>query len=69
MKKALLYPIMIESYSPSKKQFIWVQGYKVVSPEGEELQPYMRKVSTHYESSASVFCKEKGWSYKIVRNK
>lgn len=38
-----------------------VDGFKIVTPNGAEIQPYMRK------QAARNFCRELGWKTKEVR--
>lgn len=61
-RKAKLVPVKMEVPRPShgKPGYAWVDGFKVVTPEGSELQPYMRV------NEAKRFCKDQGWSYEIV---
>lgn len=64
--KAKLKPVMMEVYT-SNRGYHWVEGYQVVTPEGLELQPHMRKRNTNYDVSASNFCKNMGWHYEIIK--
>lgn len=37
----------------------WVNGFKVIDPQGREIQPYMRI------REAYAYCKEQGWSFRV----
>lgn len=56
--EAKLIPVQIEV--PAGRSYRWVEGFKVVTPEGKELQPHMRK------RAAQQFCKTQGWNYKVA---
>jgi len=68
MNTALLIPTTIEIWQPSKRCYVWVKAYKVVTPEGVELYPPMRVTGSHYEKSARQFCTSQGWKIKIANS-
>lgn len=66
--KAKLITSQMEIGSPRKTRshgfqpsYRWVECYKVIDPQGREMQPYMRK------REAVKFCKLNKWEYEIVK--
>ena len=60
-KIAKLISVRIEVPQKSRRRhgvgsYKWIDGFKVITPEGMELQPYMRK------REAVSHCKERGWT-------
>lgn len=55
---ATLVPVLMEV--PRGRKYAWVEGFKVVTPTGSEIQPYMRK------REARAFCRERGWAAKQI---
>ena len=55
--EAKLFPVQIEvgALIRGRPAYRWVEGYKIINPQGHELQPYLRK------REAVAFCKESGW--------
>jgi hypothetical protein len=62
---ALLIPVDRER-GYGKKPFEWIPCYKVIAPNGNEIQPYMRKITNRFEQSAKDYCKAQGWETKIL---
>lgn len=58
LPEATLFPVLIEARNT--RSIRWVQGYKITSPDGKELQPFMRR------RAAKAFCKAQGWAYFIT---
>lgn len=67
MKVATLVPTMIERWMPSKKCYAWVKAYIVINPDGVELAPPMRAITSHYEAGAREFCRKQGWRVIIKK--
>lgn len=63
MSIAKLVPVMLERCYRSRSwftnrlspRFYWVEGYKVITPDQKEIQPYMLKLE------ARRYCREMGW--------
>ena len=55
---AQLVPVLIEkpAFRHGKPSYVWRPGVKVVTPEGQEMQPYMGV------REARAFCKQQGWT-------
>ena len=62
---ALLIPVERER-GYGKNPFEWIPCFKVITPEGNEIQPYMRKGTNRFEQSAKEYCKAQGWKTKIL---
>jgi hypothetical protein len=57
---AVLVPTRVE-VAAKGGGYKWVDGYKIISPESKEMQPYMRK------AAAKRYCKIAGWSWQVAR--
>lgn len=58
---AKLVPVRIEvaALRHGKPIFLWVNGFKVITPSGAEIQPYMRS------REAREFCRSHGWAIEV----
>lgn len=63
MTKAILRNVRFEvPYTRNgRPSYKMVEGYQVISPEGSQLFPYMRKLE------AISFCKQRDWKYEKAR--
>lgn len=57
---AMLVPTRVE-VAAKGGGYKWVDGYRIISPEGKEILPYMRK------AAAKRYCKSAGWSWQVAR--
>lgn len=60
MALAQLHLVTIEEIKQSGKCII-KEGYKIINPSGNEIQPYMTK------SQAKKHCNYSKWQYKIIK--
>lgn len=62
MTAATLRPVRAELCRPSNNGelgYVSVEAYEVFTPEGQALQPHMRK------AEAAAFCRAKGWTFEV----
>lgn len=58
--EAMLIPTRVE-VATKDGGYKWVDGYQIISPEGKEIFPYMRK------AVARRYCRTAGWSCWVSR--
>jgi hypothetical protein len=60
---AALVPVRIEVASPCRGRpgYRWADGFKVITPAGHEIQPWMTK------REARAFCKARRWRPVVVK--